>query len=85
MSLNSWSLVYFAFQSLFMIGIGIAMFSRISTGKFLFAVLAWLVQLSSVIIYGMATNQLGFVLLFFVEIILLVVGLIVIGKNDEGN
>lgn len=80
MSLNSWSLVYFCTQAMFFLSIYFAMFSKVSPVKFLTVFVVWLIQLFITLIYGMSTQQIGFVLMFFLEIAMVMFVYTITGK-----
>lgn len=80
MSLNSWSLVYFCTQAMFFFSIYFAMFSKTSPAKFLAVFIVWLIQLFITLIYGMSTQQIGFVLMFFLEIAMVMFVYTITGK-----
>jgi len=81
MSLTSWSLVFFGSQALLYLSIYFAMFSLPpALSKFIIAGLLWFVQLFVTLIYGMSTGQIGFVMMFFLEIAMIMFVYIVTGK-----
>jgi hypothetical protein len=81
MSLNSWSLIFFGSQALLYLSIYFAMFSTPPNMlKFIFATFLWFVQLFVTLIYGMSTGQIGFVLIFFLEIAMIMFVYTVTGK-----
>lgn len=80
MSLTSWSIVFFIAQLFFYLGIYFAMFTPARVSKFFLAGFLWLVQLFVTLIYGMSTNQIGFVMLFFLEVIMIMFVYVVTGK-----
>lgn len=71
MSLTAWSVVFFIAQALFYVSIYAAMFTKVSAPKFILAVFMWFVQLFVTLIYGMSTGQIGFVMIFFLEIMMI--------------
>ena len=87
MSLTSWSLVFFFAQASFYKSIYFAMFTPPNPLKFMLAGLVWIVQLFVTLIYGMSTGQIGFVLIFFLEIAMLMFVYAITGKMryHEGN
>ena len=80
MSLSSWSIVFFIAQLAFYLSIYFAMFTPARVGKFFFAGGLWLVQLFVTLIYGMSTNQIGFIMLFFLEVAMIMFVYVVTGK-----
>lgn len=63
------------------------MFTPPNIAKFIFAAFIWFVQLFVTLIYGMATGQIGFVMLFFLEVVMIMLVFSVTGKMKyyEGN
>lgn len=80
MSLTSWSIVYFITQSLFFLSIYFAMFTKPGLAKFGIVLVLWLLQLFTTLIYGMSTEQIGFVLIFFLEIAMVMFVYVITGK-----
>lgn len=80
MSLSSWSIVFFVAQLAFYLSIYFAMFTPTRFSKFFLAGFLWLVQLFVTLIYGMSTNQIGFVMLFFLEVAMIMFVYVVTGK-----
>jgi hypothetical protein len=84
MSLNSWSIVFFGSQALLYLSVYFAMFSvPPSIFKFIVAGLLWFVQLFVTLIYGMSTGQIGFVLIFFLEIAMIMFVYTITGKMKK--
>jgi hypothetical protein len=67
MSLNEWSMVVFGFSALYYLVIYYSMFRNPSVGKFALLGIIWTINSFVTLVYGMATDQIGFVLLFFLE------------------
>ena len=81
MSLNSWSLVFFGSQALLYLSIYFAMFSSPpALSKFIVAGLLWFAQLFVTLIYGMSTEQIGFIMMFFLEIAMIMFVYVITGK-----
>lgn len=80
MSLEAWSLVIFGTTTLLYMSVFISMFQNPSIKKFFFVFFAWVVHLIATLWYGIATGQIGFVLLFFMELIMIVFVYIITGK-----
>lgn len=80
MSLSSWSIVFFGAQAAFYLSIYVAMFSRPNIFKFVLAGLMWLLQVFVTLIYGMSTEQIGFVMIFFLEIAMIMLVYTITGK-----
>lgn len=87
MSLTSWSIVFFIAQFTLYLSIYFAMFTPPNVAKFILAAFIWFIQLFVTLIYGMATGQIGFVMLFFLEVIMIMMVFAVTGKMKyyEGN
>lgn len=67
MSLNSWSLVVFGFSVVYYLTIYYSMFKNPTVPKFALLGFVWLVNSFVTLVYGIATSQIGFVMLFFLE------------------
>lgn len=67
MSLNDWSLIVFGFSALYYLTIYYSMFKNPTVGKFALLGIVWIINSFVTLVYGLATNQIGFVLLFFLE------------------
>lgn len=87
MSLTSWSIVFFTAQLVLYLSIYFAMFTPPNIAKFILATFVWFLQLFVTLIYGMATDQIGFIMLFFLEVIMIMMVYVVTGKMKyyEGN
>lgn len=67
MSLNEWSIVVFIFSAIYYMTIYYSMFFNATVGKFFLLGVVWIINSFVTLIYGMATDQIGFVLLFLLE------------------
>lgn len=87
MSLTSWSIVFFVAQLVLYLSIYFAMFTPPNMAKFVLAAFVWFIQLFVTLIYGMATGQIGFVMLFFLEVVMIMLVFAITGKMKyyEGN
>lgn len=63
MSLNIWSLIVFASHALFYLALTVALLSKSSIIRLLIMVVAWLTYQIITLWYGIATHQLGFILI----------------------
>ena len=80
MSLSSWSIVFFFAQFAFYLSIYFAMFTPPNLAKFALAGFTWFVQLFVTLIYGMSTGQIGFVMMFFLEVAMIMFVYAITGK-----
>ena len=87
MSLNDWSLIYFSSFAIYMFSIFFSLFTSLTVSKLLFVVTAWIVSTVITLIYGIATSQTGFIFLFGLEIILVILMLIQFGRlqNEDSE
>ena len=87
MSLNDWSLVLFASTLVLYMAIYFAMFTRPHFITFIFTFILWAVNMAVKLIYGLATDQIGFILLFFLDIFMIFLVFIIAGRyvNDNQN
>ncbi len=87
MSLNDWSLIYFASFAIYMFGIYFSLFTSLTVPKILFVILAWIANATVTLVYGIATSQIGFIFLFGLEIILVMLMFIQFGRlqNEDSK
>lgn len=85
MSLNDQSLIVFGTTTLFYFMVYTSLFLNPSPKKFFLLFLTWLVHVGTILWYGIVTNQIGFVLWFGLEIIMVYLVYIITGKvlKDE--
>lgn len=86
MNLQDWSLVVFGSTAFLYMATYLSMFHKPSIKKFLFLILSWVVHMAINLWYGIATDQIGFVLIFFLEISMIFFVYIITGKvlsNDD--
>jgi hypothetical protein len=74
MTLNDWSLVVFSVTVIYYFTIYFSLFRNPSLGKFFVLVIVWILHMLTLLVYGISTGQIGFVFIFFLEIIM--VGLV---------
>lgn len=67
MSLNEWSIVVFIFSAIYYITLYYSMFFNPTFAKFFLLAIVWIINSFVTLIYGMATDQIGFVMLFLLE------------------
>lgn len=77
MSLTVWSLIIFASYSLFYLSMLVAVTMKTSVPKIAFMVLCWMVYQVVTLWYGLATNQIGFILMFIFQFIVTVLTVII--------
>lgn len=87
MSLNDWSLVFFASTFGMYMAIYYAMFTRPHPLTFLITFILWFANMAVKLIYGLATDQIGFVLLFFLDMFMIFLVFVIAGRyiNDNQN
>lgn len=72
MSLNDWSIILFSSTALLYITLVWSVFRRPSLPSFFVLIFVWFVSIGTQLVYGIATRQVGFVLMFFLNIALMV-------------
>ena len=77
MSLTVWSLIIFASYSLFYLSMFVAVTMKTSVTKVAFMVLFWMVYQVVTLWYGLATDQIGFILMFIFQFIVTIITVIV--------
>jgi hypothetical protein len=80
MSLNEWSIVVFIFSAIYYMTIYYSMFFNPTFGKFFLLGFVWIINSFVTLIYGMQTDQIGFVLLFLLEWGMLILVFVKTGK-----
>lgn len=87
MSLNEWSLVFFGSTFAMYMAIYYAMFTRPHALTFLITFILWFANMTTKLIYGLATDQIGFVLLFFLDMFMIFLVFVIAGRyiNDNQN
>lgn len=85
MSINEWSLVYFGACALFMLMTIISLFTKLTIGKILLTIVAWFISCGTTLVYGIYTDQFGFILLFASQIIMVITMFIFYGRAINGN
>ena len=77
MSLTVWSLIIFATYSLFYLSMLLAVTLKTSVAKIATMVVLWMVHQVSILWYGLATDQIGFILMFIFQFIVTIITVIV--------
>lgn len=85
MSLNDWSLVLFGSTFIFYMSIYFTMFTKPHVITFIFTFILWITNLAAKLIYGIATDQIGFILLFFLDIFMIFLVFIIAGRYVNDN
>lgn len=80
MSLNDWSIVIFISSAIYYLAIYYTMFRNPNTIKFFLLTIIWVFNSFVTLIYGMATNQIGFIMLFLLEWAMIIAVFIQSGK-----
>jgi hypothetical protein len=77
MSLTVWSLIIFASYSLFYLSMLFAVLLKTSVTKIVAMVVCWMVYQVVTLWYGLATNQIGFILMFIFQFIVTILTVII--------
>jgi len=77
MSLNLWSLVLFASHMFFYLGMIFAIATKSSVGKLALMIAAWLTYQIVTLWYGIATDQIGFILMFIFQLVMTVATIVI--------
>jgi hypothetical protein len=83
MTLNDWSILYFAVTAIYYVTIYFAMFRNPSAMKFIFLIFMWLAHITTMLAYGIATGQVGFILLFGLELAMIAFVYVIVMKLAE--
>jgi hypothetical protein len=86
MSLNTWSLIVFGAVAFLYIMVYSSMFQKASIKKFVLLTLAWVFHMVTILWYGIATSQIGFILWFALELMMIYFVYVITGKvihNDS--
>ncbi len=85
MSINEWSLVYFSTSVAFMLMTMVSLFYKLTVGKIILTIVTWFISWITTLVYGIQTQQLGFVLLFVAQLLMVFLIFIFYGRNINGN
>ena len=77
MSLTVWSLIIFATYSLFYLSMLLAVTLKTSVAKIATMVVLWMIHQVSILWYGLATDQIGFILMFIFQFIVTILTVII--------
>jgi hypothetical protein len=77
MSLAVWSLIIFATYSLFYLSMLFAVMLKTSVTKIATMVVCWMVYQIATLWYGLATDQIGFILMFIFQFIVTILTVII--------
>jgi hypothetical protein len=80
MSLNDWSLVFFAATALYYFTLYVTLFRQPKVSKFVIMTIVWMIHLGVTLVYGIATEQIGFIFVFFTEVMLAIIMFAATGK-----
>ena len=86
MSLNTWSLIVFGAVALLYMMVYSSMFQKSSIKKFVLLIIAWVIHMVTILWYGIATSQIGFILWFALELMVIYFVYVITGKvfnNDS--
>jgi len=85
MSIEQWSIVYFAVSCLYYIAIFISLFTLLNMSKIITVILAFILQIAVTLAYGINTNQIGLVLVSIVQVIMVILIFIQYGRLVNEN
>ena len=77
MSLTVWSLIIFVTYSLFYLSMLLAVTLKTSVAKIATMVVLWMIHQVSILWYGLATDQIGFILMFIFQFIVTILTVII--------
>ena len=77
MSLTVWSLIIFVTYSLFYLSMLLAVTLKTSIAKIATMVVLWMIHQVSILWYGLATDQIGFILMFIFQFIVTILTVII--------
>jgi hypothetical protein len=77
MSLNLWSLVLFASHLFFYVALMVSLLSKSSIVKLSLMIASWLFYQVTTLWYGIATGQIGFILMFIFQFITTIVTILI--------
>jgi hypothetical protein len=77
MSLTAWSLIIFASYSLFYLSMLFAVMLKTSVTKVATMVVCWMIYQVATLWYGLATDQIGFILMFIFQFIVTILTVII--------
>lgn len=77
MSLTVWSLIIFVSYALFYLSMLLAVTLKTSVTKIVIMVVCWMVYQVTTLWYGLATNQIGFILMFIFQFIVTILTVII--------
>ena len=85
MSIEQWSIVYFIFSLLYYLMILFSLFTNLDVKKILLTILAFIVQCTVTLVYGISTNQIGLVLVAILQVIMVIIMFIQYGRLFNEN
>jgi hypothetical protein len=77
MSLTAWSLIIFSTYSLFYLSMLFAVMLKTSVTKVATMVVCWMIYQVATLWYGLATDQIGFILMFIFQFIVTILTVII--------
>lgn len=72
MSLNDWSIIYFIFAAINAFAIVLSTANKITLWKISIVILTWIALQTVTILYAINTNQVGFYLMFGLNIVIII-------------
>jgi hypothetical protein len=80
MNLNTWSLIVFGTVAFLYLMVYSSMFQKATIKKFILLIIAWVIHMATILWYGIATNQVGFILWFALELMMIYFVYVITGK-----
>lgn len=77
MSLTAWSLIVFASYAIFLLSMFVAVTFKTSLPKIVTMIAFWIINQVVTLWYGLATNQIGFILIFILQFIVTILTVII--------
>lgn len=77
MSLNLWSLILFSANLFFYLSMTFAIATNSTLGKIALMISSWLTYQAVTLWYGIATHQIGFILMFVFQIIISIAAFVI--------
>jgi hypothetical protein len=87
MSLEQWSLLYFAVSAIYYFAVFFSLFTALNLIKIFLTVLAFMAQLGVTLAYGISTDQIGLVFLAGTQVLVIILMFTQYGRvtNEDNN
>lgn len=70
MSLNTWSIIVFAIHLVFYTTMSLLIATQASMSKLIVFITSWVLWMITILWYGIATHQVGFILMFVFQLVI---------------